>query len=197
MDTQRLQKTHYDKIATEYAAHYGDIWSQKYRYKFFNQPMFANIALADKKVVEAMCGSGETTGYLLENGARVIGIDISEQEISHFRERWTDCEAICASILETGLESNSCDVVAIVGGLHHVHPYVSDAIAEIYRILKPGGYLCFLEPHKGSFPDAIRNFWYKRDRKYFADNEEAIDLDQLKKSFHQNFPLLRNNTKAT
>jgi SAM-dependent methyltransferase len=138
------------------------------------------------KVLDAMCGSGPTTQYLVEQGAQVTGLDISAEAIGSFLKRWPDCRAVCASLIESGLESASFDCVAIVGGLHHLHPYPEPAIHEIHRILKPGGYLCFVEPHKGSIPDLIRQFWYKHDS-LFASNEEAIDFDALKVRFTSYF----------
>jgi ubiquinone/menaquinone biosynthesis C-methylase UbiE len=77
-----------------------------------------------------------------------------------------------------------------VGGLHHIRPHESEALAEIHRVLKPGGYLCFMEPHSGSFPDVIRKFWYKHDR-FFSDNEAAIDLDGLQREFSTRFSFQR------
>ena len=70
--------------------------------------------------------------------------------------------------------------------MHHVHPCVSEAVDEIHRILKPGGYFCFAEPHKGSYPDVLRQFWYRHDR-LFEENEQAIDLDGLKGAFSSKF----------
>jgi SAM-dependent methyltransferase len=186
MNAEQLQKLHYDKIATEYENHYDDPCSRRYRDRFFHLPMFEGMNLSGKKVIEAMCGSGPTTQYLISRDAEVIGLDISEEAIKSFNERWPECRAVCASMLDSGLDSNSYDAVAIVGGLHHLHPDVNAAISEIHRILTPGGFLCFVEPHQGSFPDLIRQWWYKHDS-LFADNEEAIDLSGMKREFASRF----------
>jgi SAM-dependent methyltransferase len=186
MDTEELQKRHYDRIAAEYAAHYGDAWSERYREAFMNAPMTDGLALAGARVVDAMCGSGETTGHLVARGAQVVGLDISPQEMAEFARRWPGCETRCASILHTGLADASVDAVFVVGGLHHVHPRVDDALAEIHRILKPGGHFRFVEPHRGSLPDRVRRAWYARDR-YFAENEESIDVEAMKRAFGDRF----------
>ena len=186
MDAERIQKLHYDRIAVEYEAHYGDPCSQQYRDRFFHRPMFKGMNLSGMKIIEAMCGSGQTTQYLISQGAQVTGFDISDETSKSFNKRWPESQAVCASILGSGLNSDSYDAVVIVGGLHHLHPNVNDAIEEIHRILKPGGYLCFTEPHKGSFPDLIRRWWYKRDP-LFAENEEAIDLSEMKREFASRF----------
>jgi SAM-dependent methyltransferase len=186
MDSELLQKAHYDKIAASYEAHYSDECSQKYRARFIYDPMLEGIDLTGKKVLEGMCGSGQTTAYLLSKGARVTGLDISKEEIASFRQRWPECEAIAGSMLDSGLERDSFDCVVVVGGLHHLHPRLNDAVGEIHRILKPGGYFCFAEPHSRALPDLVRRYWYRHDH-LFADNEEAIDVDRLKDQFSAKF----------
>ena len=186
------QQEHYDNIAAEYEEHYCDDWSVAYRRRFIYEPMFAGLNLSGMQVLDAMCGSGQTTDYLLQQGAKVTGLDISNEVIEKFRERLTDATAVNTSLLDSRLDSNSFDCVVIVGGLHHIHPNVNRAVQEIHRVLKPGGHLCFMEPHTGSFPDLIRRVWYKFDR-FFSDNEEAIDVDGLRRDFKSHFKL----TKAT
>lgn len=183
---EQVQADHYDDIIVDYEAHYGDPCSLEYRRRFFYEPMFAGIDLHGKNVLEALCGSGPTARYLLTQGATVTGLDISPSAIAMFREKWPDCEAHCRSILDSGLPDNEFDVVAVVGALHHLHPNLHQALDEIHRILKPGGYLCFMEPHAGSFFDLGRKIWYKFDR-YFADNEASIDVNGLKRTFADKF----------
>ncbi|HEY6122505.1 MAG TPA: class I SAM-dependent methyltransferase [Pyrinomonadaceae bacterium] len=178
--TEHLQKLHYDKIGKEYESHYGDPCSRQYRERFIHEPMFAGLELRGLDVLEAMCGNGQTTEFLLSKGARVTGLDISATEIGSFKQRWPDCKATCASILNSGFASASFDCVATVGGLHHLHPHLGEAVSEIHRILKAGGSFCFAEPYQGSLPDLVRSFWYKHDS-LFASNESSIDINALRK----------------
>jgi SAM-dependent methyltransferase len=188
--SERLQQDQYDQIAAEYEAHYSDACSLDYRRRFIYGPMFEGLNLAGMKVLDAMCGAGQTTQQLLLNNAEVTGLDISDAVIDSYNARWQDCSAVCRSLLDSGLPSESYDCVAIVGGLHHIQPHVSRAIKEIYRLLKPGGYFCFMEPHSGSFPDIVRRFWYKHDR-FFSDNEAAIDIHALEQEFAPHFAFKR------
>jgi len=188
--TDLQQQAHYDNIAADYEAHYSDEWSLAYRRQFIYEPMFAGLDLSGKKVLDAMCGSGQTTEYLLARGADVTGLDISNEVIDAFRARWTNTNAVKRSLLDSGLPSASYDCVVVVGGLHHIHPNLTLAMQEIHRVLKPGGSLCFMEPHTGSLPDLVRRVWYKFDR-FFSDNEEAIDMRALQRDFGSQFELKR------
>jgi SAM-dependent methyltransferase len=175
---EERQSAHYDEIASEYDRHYSDPTSERYRARFVNGPLTAGIELKDRDVLEAMCGSGSTIAYLVAQGARVTGLDISENLINTFKQKWPQCGALQASILDTGLPEASFDCVVVVGGLHHVQPHVEPAVDEIYRILRPGGWFCFAEPHAQSLPDLVRGLWYRVDN-LFERNEAALDLDAL------------------
>jgi len=184
--SEQLQQDHYDQIADEYEAHYSDATSLEYRRRFIYEPMFQGIDLSGMKVLDAMCGSGQTAEYLLSRGAQVTGLDLSREVIRSFRNRWPNCDAIQRSLLDSGIPAGSFDCVVIIGGLHHTHPNLKASLHEIHRILKPGGYLCFMEPHAGSLPDAVRRVWYKHDR-FFSDNEASIDVDACQQEFAAQF----------
>ncbi|MBI3461489.1 MAG: methyltransferase domain-containing protein [Planctomycetes bacterium] len=137
------QRALFDRIADEYQAHYGDRQSLDYRHRFINRHLFAGIPLAGKKVLDAACGSGETTAFLAASGAQITGLDISPRMVMSFRQKFPHAVGVCGSIYETGFDDASFDCVSIVGGLHHFHPQVERAIDEVPRILKPGGHFVF------------------------------------------------------
>ncbi len=148
--------------------------------------MLNGIEISGKNVLEAMCGGGQLTEILLDKGAKVVGLDISPAQTLNFRRRHKNANVICASMLNSGIKDESFDIVIVVGGLHHLPPQTSDGLREIHRILKKGGYLCFMEPHSESLADNFRNFWYKHDS-LFAENEAAINVGNLHGEFADSF----------
>jgi SAM-dependent methyltransferase len=186
LSSEQLQREHYEAISEEYEAHYSDASSLDYRAKFIYEPMFRGIDLSNQRVLDAMCGGGPTTEFLVAQGARVTGLDISPTVMAAFESRWPQCEAVCGSALDTGLPDESFDCVVVVGGLHHVHPYLNETTSEFHRLLKRGGHFCFTEPHYGSLPDVVRRFWYQYDN-LFSENEESIDVESLKRDFASRF----------
>lgn len=183
---EQLQKNRFDSSAQDYKEAHGDVYSQRYRKEFIYDRLLPEGSFENRNVLDAMCGNGEATGYLLQSGAKVTALDISSKEIQHLKETYPGVNAKCASILSSGLPSNTFDIVVIIGGLHHVHPHVIKALEEIRRVLKTGGYLCFFEPHKGSLLDLMRKTWYQWDKR-FVENEESIDLKLLKEKFDDRF----------
>ena len=99
--TEARQKEHFDEIMSEYERHYDDPCSRKYREAFMLRPMTDGLDLSGVHVLEGMCGTGQATEYLLSKGARVTGLDISEEGIRRFKKRWPKCQAVCASMLDS------------------------------------------------------------------------------------------------
>lgn len=182
----QAQATLFDDLATKYEAHFGGELSHKFRNKFFYAPLFDGIMLEGMHVLEAMCGSGQTTEYLIRNGALVTGLDISKKQIDIFHHRWPECKGICSSFLDLPATNELYDCIVIIGGLHHIHPFVKQSINIVIKNLKTGGWFCFIEPHSSSIPNIIRKMWYRFDP-YIEKNEAAIDINRLKQDFTDYF----------
>jgi SAM-dependent methyltransferase len=106
---------------------------------------------AGKVVLDYGCGPGYLTRYLIDNGAlSVTGIDVSEGEIEQARAR-AEREGLrpltrflVADAHATEFPDDSFDLIVGDSILHHLDMRV--ALAEIRRILRPGGRAVFMEP---------------------------------------------------
>ncbi|MBE9100230.1 bifunctional 2-polyprenyl-6-hydroxyphenol methylase/3-demethylubiquinol 3-O-methyltransferase UbiG [Vacuolonema iberomarrocanum] len=107
-------------------------------------------------VLDVGCGGGYTCEFLTQRGAKVWGIDQSAACIQTAQTHAT-AEGL-AIAYKQGLaeqlpfESGQFDVVVCVDVLEHVEN-PKQAIAEISRVLKPGGCFCF---------DTINRTWQSR-----------------------------------
>lgn len=176
----RDQIKKYDSQAAEHSKHYNDKYTQMYRDEFIRAPLFKEN-LRGMYVLDAMCASGVETGFLINRGANVVGVDISQKNIEEYNKRWSK-PCFLNSIHKTNFLNNTFDAIYICGGLHHVLPLLNETIIEIHRILKPGGFFYFMEPNKDTWVNRIRKFWYKKDSK-FTDDEEAISYQNTLKPF--------------
>ena len=78
---------------------------------------------------------------------KITGIDISEVSIKKAKEvskENSKIELLVDNCEKTRFQNNSFDVVYGTGILHHLNLEV--CLAEIFRILKPGGKFLFIEP---------------------------------------------------
>jgi SAM-dependent methyltransferase len=187
--TEQKQRAYYNRIAGKYDDHFASPAALQYRAAVLDS-LFRHVAVEGQSALDAMCGGGENTHYLIGKGAVVTGLDISEKQCEIYRRRFPGCRVTCASILATNLDDRSFDLV-MTESLHHLHPYVDQAVAEIGRVLKPGGLFVLWEPPAGAIPDFFRKIWYRLDQRYFEENERSIDVRVLRKRHDRTFEMLR------
>lgn len=95
-------------------------------------------------VCDAGCGCGIYTAKLLHYGFRMAGFDISEAAIEIAKAHAAPADLKAADILSTGYPSSYFDAVVAIDVLDHMSFFdARQAIIELYRIVKPGGYICF------------------------------------------------------
>ena len=102
----------------------------------------AREQVAGKTALNIGCGAGSEALVLASNGAKCIAMDItmpaaraSEQLVEKLGG---ECVGVQADSRYLPLEDCSVDLVYSSGVLHH-SPSIEKSIAEIYRVLKPGG----------------------------------------------------------
>lgn len=100
-----------------------------------------------EEVLELGCGTGYFTRALAATGAQITAIDISSDLLAKARR---EC---CGDNVFFDLQNayaltyldDRFDVVVGSSVLHHLE--IEPALAEILRVLKPGGSVCFTEPN--------------------------------------------------
>lgn len=107
------------------------------------------------RVLDAGCGSGVFTRFLSELGYTVFGADISLNATTYARKR-TPTVFFQVTMVETGLPYRAEYFSAIWFSevLEHVFD-VHAALAELNRVLKPGGKLILTTPYHGLVKNMI------------------------------------------
>jgi ubiquinone/menaquinone biosynthesis C-methylase UbiE len=191
-NTEEKQRNYYNKISRRYDSFHNLKPNLNYRFNLYNRFLKKIKLNKESTVLDAMCGGGQNSYYFDKNhpDASVTGIDISEEQIISYRKRFKKNKAVTGSIINTGFEDNCYDLV-VIESLHHLHPHVNDGIAEIDRILKPGGYLFIWEPNSNSFIDFARKLWYRNDPVFFESNESSIDCERIESKLKNNYSISR------
>lgn len=96
--------------------------------------------------LDAACGTGRHTAYLAERGHRVIGIDASPEMLERARARVPQADLRRGDLESLPLEDASVDLAVCALALTHSRD-VRRPIAELARVLRPGGQLILSDLH--------------------------------------------------
>ena len=90
-----------------------------------------------KDVFDIGCGTGWLVERLASAGHRVTAIDYRPEAVEAVRRRSPAARAIVADACAVPLDAGSADVVVLLDVLEHTDD--AAALAEVYRLLRPGG----------------------------------------------------------
>lgn len=120
------------------------------------------VSLAGKTVLEVGCGDGTRTIQIADHCAYITAIEPHVEQLEKAkRERpLSNGEYLVGSANVLPLQNQEVDVVFFTLSFHHVPiDRMHQAIDEALRVMKPNGYIIFLEPtFTGTFFDAEISF---------------------------------------
>lgn len=131
--------------------------------------MIANrAATMGDRVLDVATGTGDVAFAIREAGARmVVGLDFSPEMISAAqakeRERWAGIAFLIGDAMHLPFPDGSFDACTVSFGLRNMPDYAA-AIAEMTRVLRPGGRFICLEttPYRNPVLGPLFSFYFHR-----------------------------------
>jgi SAM-dependent methyltransferase len=110
-------------------------------------------SFAGRKVLDVGCGNGYVLSRYAAEGAEVYGVDLTPTAIA-LSERRFELSGLSglftvANAEELPFEDETFDCVCSMGVVHHT-PDTEKAVAEIFRVVKPGGRVILMVYHRNS-----------------------------------------------
>ncbi len=170
MISNESKRSDVEQMFNRIARHYdlaNDLQSL-FLHRYWKKKVKTLAAVSSKQyALDICCGTGDIAFELIQTGATVTGIDLSLPmlEIAQFRaQNSTPANGCCihcdnrskqnkitpkvsfikSDALNLPFKRNTFDVITIGYGLRNISDY-SKAIAEMFRVLKPGGRIIILE----------------------------------------------------
>lgn len=132
-----------DSVVSDYdaiAAHFSHTRShQWYEVSFLIEQYIS----PGQHVLDLGCGNGRVADLTNEIKAHYTGLDVSAELIAKARTLHPNEEFVVGSMLDTPFEDNQFDHTLLVASFHHIpsEELRVQALTEITRITKPGGYI--------------------------------------------------------
>lgn len=142
----------------EYFEYYNKLREQNESIEFsYDLHEFRNFK--NKNVLDVGCGNGYVLSKFAKEGASVFGVDITDASVDLCNKRFgflgLDGDFRVGNAEKLPYEDNKFDCVTSMGVLHHT-PDTAGAVAEIHRVLKPGGRFIIMLYNRESFAYRVR-----------------------------------------
>lgn len=160
--------TDYDEFAVAYSAENESNLFNAY----YERPAMLRLAgdVSGRRVLDAGCGSGPLTAALGDGGAVVTGFDASAAMVDLARRRLGENADLRVAALGAPLPFENAEFDDVVASLvlHYLEDWTGP-LAELRRVLKPGGRLLLSVNHPVIFPVVYPESDYFAVTKYSED----------------------------
>ena len=107
-------------------------------------PLFKKYLNPGDKILEGGCGNGAWVQYLNDQGYECVGTDINEVILDVAKKE--NLNVIKDDILNMSFADDTFHAYLSLGVIEHWEDGPQKAIAEAYRVIKPGGYFLVSTP---------------------------------------------------
>ena len=126
-------------------------------------------------VLDLGAGTGKLTTRLVERGLHVIGVDPIAEMLDMLRSALPDTPALLGSAEQIPLPDNAVDTVLVAQAWHWFDP--ERAVAEVARVLRPGGRLGVLWNTRDDRSGWVKDFGRIVGLEHDRDNA-TVDLPE-------------------
>jgi ubiquinone/menaquinone biosynthesis C-methylase UbiE len=142
-----LPQLAYDQLADSYA----EMIDKKPHNAFYDRPAVQSMIheIVNQEILEAGCGTGIYTEWLINKGAKVVGVDANENMLRHAIDRNKENARFIKANLEEPLsffENDRFDGIVSALTITYLKDLFS-VFAEFSRVLKPKGWFVFSTEH--------------------------------------------------
>ncbi len=133
-------------------------------YEQLNWPAFAALVPpAGRRTLDVGCGEGRAGRALAAEGHRLAGIDSSPTLVGLARDGGGYDELVCGDAATLPWEARSFDLALAFMSLHNIDD-MTGTVAEIARVLEPGGRFCLAIVHPLNRPPAALDDYFEEHR---------------------------------
>ncbi|MDP6593332.1 MAG: class I SAM-dependent methyltransferase [Candidatus Marinimicrobia bacterium] len=138
------------------------------------------------RILEGGCGRGQIVNVLKHQGYNPVGVDFAERTVWKVNEAVPELDIRLGDVRNLPFEDNEFDGYISVGVIEHFWEGFDSILAEMGRVIKPGGFLFISFPYmspirklKARMGFYQRHFSNELEQKLDSFYQFALDIDNV------------------
>ncbi len=153
-----VNNEYYTAAARASDSYFGEIEERRYSTHYHLPELFASMAGADRRLLEVGCGIGVDSIQLANRGFQVTAVDLTENALAVAKQfaarRGVTIDFRLGNAEGLDFPDQAFDAVYSFGVLHHT-PDIERSVAEVRRVLRPGGTAYVMLYHRDSLVNLV------------------------------------------
>jgi ubiquinone/menaquinone biosynthesis C-methylase UbiE len=153
-----INNEYYTDAARASDSYFDEIEERRYRTHYHLPELFSSMDGKDQRLLEVGCGIGVDSIQLAKRGFQVTAVDLTENALMVARQfakrRGVSIDFRLGNAEGLDFPDESFDVVYSFGVLHHT-PDIERSVAEVHRVLRPGGIAYVMLYHRDSLVNLV------------------------------------------
>jgi ubiquinone/menaquinone biosynthesis C-methylase UbiE len=168
-----VNNEYYTNAARASDEYFAEIEARRYETHYHLRELFDSLDGRGRRLLEIGCGIGVDSIQLAQRGFKVTAVDLTENALDIARQfaarRGAEIDFQPGNAERLDFPDSSFDAVYSFGVLHHT-PDIERSVAEVHRVLRPGGTAYVMLYHRDSLVNLVHRvlrlpFESPRDRK--------------------------------
>lgn len=140
---------YFEGLGEKFDAYISDYDVERRQYLVFSQ-LLKNRNLERSVVLEVGCGTGRFSEQIVKLGADLTVLDIGPNLVKEVTRK-VSCTGVVGDACKLPLSDESFDIVISSECIEHT-PFPKQAIREMCRVCRYGGFVCITSPNKLWYP---------------------------------------------
>ena len=153
-----INNEYYTDAARASDSYFDDIEQRRYSTHYHLPELFASMDGGGRRLLEVGCGIGVDSIQLARRGYEVTAVDLTENALAVARQlrahRGVSVDFRLGNAEGLDFPDRSFDAVYSFGVLHHT-PDIERSVAEVRRVLRPGGTAYVMLYHRDSLVNLV------------------------------------------
>lgn len=146
-------------------------------------PFVQTYFKSNMKLLESGCGLGRWVRFLTDKGYDITGLELSQEAVDETLKHWPDLKMVQGDASHAPFNDGTFDGIISLGVVEHWPEGPHIPLADMYRILKPGGIAIISVPCLNNVRQIKHRYFWAELKALSRSPRKIVSMNRSNKNF--------------